>query len=153
MTYNPGFAASTKWNEDFDALRLSYDRSALAASQLAFIRVEHAEETKGADEETLYTLLSISFVALHDRGAIQPIRPYSQEGEEQLAELLAGYRVVSGPASADEEQEHLTLKEQVLSDWKTMEAKEFGRKFQSDSKYRAAYEELIEDKVILGTGR
>lgn len=148
MTYNAGFSASSKWNEDFNALRLSYDRSALAASQLAFIRVEHAEETKGADEDTLYTLLSIAFVALHDRGVIQPIRPYSQDGEEQLAELLAGYRVVSGPAPVDEEQEQLTLKEQVLQDYRTMLSKEFGEKFRNDAKYRAAYEKLIEEKVI-----
>jgi hypothetical protein len=148
MTYNAGSTAIAKWNEDFDALRLSYDRSALHASQLAFIRVEHLEETKGADENTLYTLLSIAFVALHDRGAIQPIRPYSQEGEEQLAELLASYRVVSGPAPVDEAREQLTLKEQVLQDFRTMPSKEFGEKFRTNDRYRAQYERLIADGTI-----
>jgi hypothetical protein len=147
MTYNAGFAAITKWKEDHDALRLSYDRSALDSSLLAFIRVELAEETKGADAETLYTMISVAFCALHDRGAISPIRPYSQEGEEQLNELLQ-FRVVAGPPPVDEEQEQLTLREQVLRDYQTMPSADFGKLFRTHDKYRAQYERLIADGTI-----
>jgi hypothetical protein len=142
--YNPAFEAAQKWKEDYADLRLSYDRSALDAAIAAFVRVELADDARGADEETGYTLLCIAFVALHKRGAITPIRPFSSEGEEQLDELIRNFNVVSGPPVEDET---LTMKEQVLFDWDHIEMKKFKENWKNPA-YKAAYDQLIAEGTI-----
>jgi hypothetical protein len=144
--YNAGLEAVKKWKEDYADLRLSYDRSALDAALLAFIRTEMAEGTKGADEDTLYMMLSIAFVKLSQRGAVEPIRPLSSEGERQLAELQAGFNVVAGDRPVDPE---LTVYERVLEAFngnKTPMSEI--RKLRKDPQFEAAYVKALENGDI-----
>jgi hypothetical protein len=148
MPYNPGLEAATKWKEDYADLRLSYDRSALDAALLAFVRTEMAGDTVGADEELLYNLLCIAFVKLTQRGAVAPIRPLSSEGERQLAELKASFNVIPGDLRPKEPQ--LSLVEQVAKDFNEhlVPMSEI-RKRRKDPEYEAAYVEALEAGLIV----
>jgi hypothetical protein len=147
MSYNPGLEAATKWKEDYADLRLSYDRSALDAALLAFVRTEMAGDTVGADEESLYVMLCIAFVKLAQRGAIAPIRPLSTEGERQLAELKAGFNVVPGDLRPKEPE--LSLVEQVAQDFNQNKVpmSEIRRR-RRDPLYEATYVEALEKDLI-----
>jgi hypothetical protein len=127
---------------------LSYDRSALDAAILAFIRTEMAEDTKGADEDTLYAMLCVAFVKLSSRGAVQPIRPLSSEGERQLDELQAGFNVVAGDRPAEDPA--ITILEQVVQDFNghAVPMDEI-RKRRKDPAYEAAYVTALEQGRIL----
>ena len=147
MSYNPGLEAATKWKEDYADLRLSYDRSALDAALLAFVRTEMAGDTVGADEELLYNLLCIAFVKLTQRGAVVPIRPLSSAGERQLAELKASFNVIPGDLRPKEPQ--LSLVEQVAKDFNEhlVPMSEI-RKRRKNPEYEAAYVEALESGLI-----
>ena len=140
--YNPGKLAGQNWKEDYNSMLLSFNRDAVFAAMVAFTSVEMSEETKGATEEELYTILSIAFVQLLKRGAIEPIRPLSTEGERQLSELQANFNVVAGPP--EPEDESLSIAEQVIHDWDTIGMKAFAENVRTDSKYEKAYLKLIE---------
>jgi hypothetical protein len=147
-TYNPISAAGAAWETDYGALRLSYDRSALDQAIRAFIRTEMPDEITGADEETVYMLISIAFVKLTQRGAIGPIRPLSTEGERQLAELKANFNVVPGdlrPKAAV-----LSFVEQVAKDFNehVVPMTEI-KKRRKDPAYEQAYVEALEQGLIV----
>jgi hypothetical protein len=148
MSYNPGLEAATKWKEDYADLRLSYDRSALDAALLAFVRTEMANDTVGADEDALYTMLCIALVKLTQRGAVAPIRPLSSEGERQLAELTANFNVVPGDLRPKELQ--LSLVEQVAQDFNQhlIPMSEI-RKRRKDPEYEGAYVTALEAGLIV----
>jgi hypothetical protein len=147
MPYNAGLEAATKWKEDYADLRLSYDRSALDAALLAFVRTEMAGDTVGADEESLYVMLCIAFVKLTQRGAIVPIRPLSSEGERQLAELKASFNVIPGDLRPEEPE--LTLVESVANDFNEhkIPMSEI-RKRRKNPEYEAAYVQALEAGLI-----
>jgi hypothetical protein len=144
--YNAGLEAVKKWKEDYADLRLSYDRSALDAALLAFIRTEMSEDTKGADQDTLYMMLSIAFVKLTQRGAIEPIRPLSSEGERQLVELQAGFNVVAGDREIEPE---VSLLQQVVQDFNghAVPMDEI-RKRRKEPAYEAAYIQALEQGLL-----
>jgi hypothetical protein len=145
--YNAGLEAVTKWKQDYESLRLSYDRSALDAAILAFVKIEMAEDTKGADEDTLYSMLCVAFVKLTQRGAVAPIHPLSSEGQRQLAELQAGFNVVAGDRPVDPE---LTLFEKVTKDFNEHKVPMSEiRKRRKDPAYEQAYITLLERGEIL----
>lgn len=144
-TYNPGKVAGESWREDYAAMLLSFDRSAVSAAILSFIRTEMSDDIAGADEDEIYVQICVAFVKLYQRQAIDPIRPLSQEGERQLDELLRNFNVVPGSVEPDAE---LTFMEQVVQDWNTIGMDAFGKKRRSDAKYEAAYVKAIEQGKI-----
>jgi hypothetical protein len=146
MAYNAGLAAITQWKEDYADLRLSFDRSLLDASLLAFLRSEMADDITGADEDTIYTIICVAFVKLLQRGAVEPIRPLSSEGERQLAELRSSFNVVSGDRPVDPE---LTAYDRVLEAFngnKTPMSEI--RKLRKDPQFEAAYVKALENGDI-----
>jgi predicted exporter len=144
--HNPGLEAANNWKADYAALRLSYDRSALDAALLAFLRTEMAADTVGADADTLYVMLCTAFVKLSSRGAVEPIRPLSSEGERQLAELRSSFNVVSGDRPVDPE---LTVYDRVLEAFngnKTPMSEI--KKMRKDPQFEAAYIKALENGDI-----
>jgi len=146
--YNAGKAAAESWKQDYEALRLSYDRSALDAALLAFVRTEMADDTVGADEELLYNLLCIAFVKLTQRGAIVPIRPLSTEGERQLTELRQSFNVIPGDLRPEAPQ--LSLIERVAKDFNEhlVPMSEI-KKRRKDPEYESAYVSALEAGLIV----
>ena len=143
MTYNAGLEASVRWKEDYQNLLLSFNREQVFSALLSFVRTEM--DISGQESEEIYIQLCCAFVKLYRRGALQPIRPLSSEGEIQLDELLRNFNVV--PAAPEEQPEELTLTEQVARDWATLPGKEIGIK-RKDPKYEAGVLRAIEQGKI-----
>lgn len=145
--YNPGLEAANNWKADYADLRLSYDRSALDASLLAFLRTEMAADTIGADADTLYVMLCTAFVKLSSRGAVEPIRPLSSEGERQFRELQANFNIVAGDRPIDPD---LTILEQVVQDFNghAVPMSEI-RKRRKNPEYEQAYTTALEQGRIV----
>lgn len=145
MTYNPIQAAGDSWTAEYSDLLLSFDRSLVNQAMRSFIRTEMAQDIATAEEDEAFCMLNVAFVKLYQRHAIEPIRPLSAAGESLLAELLQNFNVVPGPL---EEDESLTLREQVIQDWNTIGMDAFKKKRQADAKYEAMYARLAESGDI-----
>ena len=145
--YNAGKAAAESWKSDYADMLLSFDRSLVSSAMMAFIRVEMGEDTVGADEETLYALLSVCFVKLLKRGALQPITTMSANGARQLEELTANFNIVPGDLRPKEPE--LSLVEQVAQDFNQNKVpmSEIRRR-RRDPLYEAAYVEALEKALI-----
>ena len=144
-TYNAADQAGTNWLEDYASLLLSFDRSAVGAAIKSFFRTEMSDDIRGAEENEIYIQICCAFTKLYLRGAIKEIRPLSTEGARMLDELLGNFNIVPGPV---EEDESLTLREQVIQDWNTIGMDAFKKKRQADSKYEAMYARLAESGDI-----
>ena len=146
--YNAGKAAADAWKNDYADMLLSFNRDAIFAAILAFIRVEMANDTVGSDADALHVMLCIAFVKLIQRGAIAPIRPLSTEGERQLAELKASFNVVPGDLRPKEAV--LSFVEQVAKDFNehVVPMTEI-KKRRKDPAYEQAYVEALEQGLIV----
>ena len=146
--YNAGKAAAESWKQDYEALRLSYDRSALDASLLAFIKVEMAEDTVAADEDQLYVMLCVAYSKLAQRQAISPVRPFSTEGERQHDDLCRQFRIVPGDLRPEAPQ--LSLIERVAKDFNEhlVPMSEI-KKRRKDPEYESAYVSALEAGLIV----
>ena len=140
-------AGEDKFMFNHEPLMLSFDITELHDAIQSWCRLEGVKRFTPSDDETdILVLLEQCFVELYTRGAINPVRPFSKSGEQDLMSLLKLYNVT--PASEKIPLVVIDPFDAVVKDHNELPAAELKKKIFADPAYAAAYEECCSNGRI-----
>jgi hypothetical protein len=136
-------AAEANFMADHEALLLSFDVKELHDAIQGWCRLEGIKRFTPMDDETdVLVLLEQCFVELCNRGAINPVRPLSTAGEQDLAALRRLYNVT--PASERPVVVPIDPLAQVVADYNgALSASEMKERVAKDPAYAALFEKAV----------